>query len=53
MMPEQIKVQEEVKILYYIENGVQCWTLDLDEIEMCKRRGYPYVVAVYDLGVDL
>lgn len=52
-MAEQIKVHEEVKIVYYIENGEQCWSLDLDDIEMCKRRGYPYVVASYDLGIDL
>lgn len=52
-MDEKIKIHEEVKIVYYIENGVQCWSLDLDDIEMCKRRGYPYIVAVYDLGVDL
>ena len=52
-MHEKIKLQEEVKIVYYIEDGVQCWSLDLDDVEMCKRRGYPYVVAVYNLGVDL
>lgn len=52
-MSDQIKPQEEVSVVYYIENGEQCWSLDLDDIEMCKRRGYPYVVAVYWLGVDL
>lgn len=49
-MQERIEPQDEVKILYYIEGGEQCWSLDLDDVDMCQRRGYPYVVAVYKLG---
>jgi hypothetical protein len=52
-MHDKINLHEEVKIVYYIKDGVQCWSLDLNDIEMCKRRGYHYVVAVYDLGIDL
>jgi hypothetical protein len=52
-MHDKIEPRKEVKIVYYIEDGMECWSLDLDDIEMCKRRGYPYVVAVYNLGLDL
>jgi hypothetical protein len=48
-MLEQPVPAKEVKILYYIEAGEQCWSLDLDDIEKCKRRGYPYFVASYNL----
>jgi hypothetical protein len=47
------KPHEKMKIVYYIENGEQHSSLDLDDVEMCIRRGYPYVVAVYVLGSDL
>jgi hypothetical protein len=39
----------KVDILYFIEDGVPCWTLDLDEVETCKRRGYPYRVVSYTM----
>ena len=48
----ELETHKEVSILYYIEDGEQCWTLDLDDVDMCKRRGYPYVIVEYQNKVD-
>ena len=41
------EVPREVQILYFTEGGEPCWTLDLDEVEMCERRGYPHTIVTY------
>ena len=41
------EIREEIQILYFVEDGESCWTLDLDEVEMCERRGYPYTIVTY------
>lgn len=45
-------IPESVKIVFFIENGVQCWSLDEDDIEMCMRRGYPFKVVKYGTDVQ-
>ena len=48
----KIDVEPSVQVVYYIEDGEQCWTLDLDYVEKCERRGYPYEVIEYKTVVD-
>ena len=51
-MSTEIEIQPSVQVVYYIENGEPCWTLDLSYVEKCKRRGYPYKVIEYKKVVD-
>jgi hypothetical protein len=46
-MSNKVQPYDEVSIVYFVENGVQCWSLDLDDVDMCERRGYPYTVVKY------
>lgn len=40
-------IPDTVKIVFYVQDGVQCWTLDTDEITTFDRRGWPYRVVEY------
>lgn len=44
---QDIETTETVQILFFIENGEQCWTLNVEDVEKCKRRGYPYKIVEY------
>jgi hypothetical protein len=46
-MSNKVQPYDEVPIVYFIENGEQCWSLDLYDVDMCERRGYPYAVVKY------
>ena len=47
MKMADIEIPETVQILLFIENGEQCWTLNVEDVEKCKRRGYPYKIVEY------
>ena len=54
-MSSKIKIPETVQVLFFIENGEQCWTLDLSQEDKFKRRGYEYKIVDYAaplIGVD-
>lgn len=46
MVKEQ-EINDQVKILYFVEDGQTCWSLDLDDVDTCERRGYPYTIVTY------
>jgi hypothetical protein len=40
-------IPDTVKIVFFIEDGVQCWSIYQEYIEKCQRRGYQHKVIEY------
>jgi hypothetical protein len=40
-------IPDTVKIVFFIEDGVQCWSIYQEDIEKCQRRGYQHTVVEY------
>jgi hypothetical protein len=40
-------IPDTVKIVFFVQDGEECWSIYKEDIEKCQRRGYPYRVVEY------